>query len=291
MIIRPQSSGVLLSTKFEPGDAVTKNQLLFQLKNNDIDNQSQTRMEQLNTSKSQYERYFEQSQALPGSISEMDLLTAKSQYKQDLAAYKEVGDFENILAPKAGIITEADISPGDFVTEGQELAEIIDSSKLEIKYQLSSQYADLVQTGQKVYFYPEDNQQTDAAFMGTVNYISPEMDKETYSLVIRASLTQKQKPLRPNHFGKIVQVINEAYQAYAIPQALAHTDEKGFYFYRLLENPEHKALYKVAKYYFEPGEITRAGLIEIKTEVSPETLVLDTSNTNITPGEQVRLAE
>lgn len=299
MIIRPQSSGILLSIEFEPGEKVETNQLLFKLKNNDIDNQSQTRKEQLNTSKSQYERYFQQSQELPGSISEMDLLTAKSRYQQDLAAYKEVGDFENILAPKSGVITEADISPGDFVTEGQELAEIVDISKLEVRYQLSSQYADLVKVGQKIYFYPEDNQKTDTIFMGTVNYISPELDKETYNLILRADLPRAQKLLRPYHFGKIMQVINDTYQAYAISQGLVHTDEKGFYFYSLTSNQDNsdnsnnqpqEQLYTVTKYYFEPGEITRFGLVEIKTEIAANTFVLDASSNNVTNGEKVRLA-
>lgn len=287
MVIRPQSSGVLLSIEFKPGEKIKTNQLLFKLKNNDIDNQSQTLKEELNTSKSQYERYYQQNKELPGSISEMDLLAAKSKYQQDLTAYKEVGEFENIHAPVSGVITEADISPGDFVSEGQELAEIVDTSRLQVKYQLSSQYANLVKPGQKIYFYPEDNNQTDTIFMGTVKYISPELDKETYNLILRADLPRAQRLLRPNHFGKIMQVINDTHQAYAIPQGLARTDEKGFYFYSLEKQP--KNLYKITKQYFTPGEVTQFGWIEIKSEITPNTLLIDSYSSEITAGETVIL--
>lgn len=302
MVIRPQSSGVLLSVEFKPGEKINKGQLLFKLKSNDVDNQSQTLKEQLRTSKSQYERYFKQNQELPGSISEMDLLTAKSQYQQDLTAYKEVGDFENIHAPIAGVITEADISPGDFVTEGQELAEIIDADILQVKYQLSSQYADLTKLGQKIYFYPEDNNKKDSIYMGTVTYISPQLDQDTYDLVIRADIPRA-KNLRPNHFGKVTQVIDDTYSALAIPQGLVKTDEKGFYFYTVIhakqtnkkqeqDQPDQiKDLYKIKKQYFTPGQVSQFGLIEINSHINPDTLMIKSYSSEITPGETVRLAD
>ena len=304
MVIRPQSSGVLLSIEFSPGEKIKQNQLLFTLKNNDIDNQSIILNEQLRTSKSQYQRYEKQNKELPGSISEMDLLIAKSKYQQDLDAYKKAGEFENIHAPISGLITEAGISPGDFVSEGQELAEIVDASALQVKYQLSSQYTDQVKLGQTIYFYPEDNENKDSIYTGTVSYISPQLDQDTYNLVLRADV-QNQKNLRPNHFGKIMQVINNNYSALAVPQGLVKVDEKGFYFYSVIKNNQdqdqdqgntenqnkNSDLYKIKKQYFTPGQITRSGLIEVSAGMESNTLIINSYTSEITPGETVRLVD
>lgn len=279
IVIRSQDNALISEIEFQPGQAVKKGQLLFRLNVSDIGNQSQKLKAQMLQAKSGYHRLEQMNKTLPGSISEFDLLKAKSQYQQVLAAYKEVSTVENIRAAIDGTISDTHFAVGDFVNGGEILTKIVDPNSLQIKYQLPNQYANQVHLGQMIRFYPDGDS---TAYSGRVSYIAPQFDGNNYGLTLKADL-DKLSNLRPNHFGRIVQVLDPHYKTLAIPQGLVKTDAQGFYVYVLNKD-------KVNKCYFKAGEVSQAGLIQVLSGIKAQTLIINSNLAAISPGQAVQVA-
>ncbi len=179
-------------------------------------------------------------------------------------------------APINGVISDTPLSVGDFVEAGSKLAEIVAPDSLQVRYEIPSNYADKVKVGQKIYFYPDDSKKV---YHGEVSYVAPLLNQENYELTLRANLHDtSQLPL--NSFGKVVQVIKPHYKILAIPQNIVQTDEQGFYLYIVSGDT-------VQKRYFQPGEVTEKGLMQIRAGISPNTLIVISDLSQLNPGQRV----
>lgn len=278
MAIRAQENAEIIAIYFKPGQAVTKGQLLFKLKVSGIEEQQKKLKAQMLQTKSYYLRLQEEHQKLPGIVAEYDLLKARTQYQQDLASYQQLLRLENIRAPIDGMISDTNYSAGDTVATGTKLTQITDPGSLQVKYQLPSKYVKQARIGQTIRFYPDG---TEHVYKGTISYISPQFDSDSYGLTIRADL-EKFADLKPNHFGQVVQIINPNYKTLAIPQSLVHNDAQGFYVYIIQNN-------KVAKNYFMPGAINKEGLIQVLSGIKPNTPVINSDQSILSSGLTVQV--
>lgn len=278
MAVRAQDNAEITAIHFNPGQMVTKGQLLFELKVSDVAEQQKKLQAEMLQAKSYYLRLKKMRQKLPGLVAEYDLLKARTQYQQNSASYQQLLRLENVRAPIAGVVSDTNYSVGDIVATGTELTQITDPSSLQVKYQLPSRYVKQTRIGQVIRFYPDD---TGRVYRGKISYISPQFDSDSYGLTIRADL-EEFAGLKPNHFGQVEQIINSHYKILAIPQSLVHNDAQGFYVYVVQNN-------KVTENYFTPGAINKAGLIQVLSGIKANTPVINSDQSVISPGLTVQV--
>lgn len=84
-----------------------------------------------------------------------------------------------IQAPFSGILTEALVTEGSLVRNGQKLGEFIDDSVYEMEVALSKTYATLLKVGEKVTLNNLENTET---FSGTVSRVNGSIDPTTQTI-------------------------------------------------------------------------------------------------------------
>lgn len=276
--IAAQTSGIVTRITFIPGEQVKKGQLLFVLQSNDTGNQIQELKAVMLASKDTYDRSKSANKNFPGTIASETIEQEKLKYEQDLAAYNESQTAAHVISPINGIISDTNLAVGSSVNTGTVLAQVIDPQSLQIKYSLPSQYAGLIQNGQRVLFYPNDSSQS---YSGTVTYVSPLLNASDFTLTVRANLDHN-TPLKPYLFGKVAQIIDPHYRALVIPQNLAQTDARGFYVY-VVNNK------KVAKQYFTPAGVNKQGVIEVSAGLTDHTKIIVSDGASLSPGMAVEV--
>lgn len=276
--VTAQTSGIIASIEFQAGTKVAIGQTLFTLRTSDIGNQIEKLKAQMQSSKTIYDSYAKIEKELPGSVAKNKFIQAKQQYQQDLATYKEAKTIGIIKAPIAGVVSDTDVTLGSYVTQGQTLTTVVVPSSLLVEYQIPGHFSNDVKLGQAIQFHPNDASQS---YQGIVSYIAPSLNKSDYSLTLRANLDNAES-LKYSSFGKVEQVIDPNYKILAIPQSLAQTDSQGFFIYTVSKN-------KVVQQYFTPGQITKDGLIQIKSGLTENTPIISSDPSHLSAGETVQV--
>jgi len=102
-----------------------------------------------------------------------------------LSTYYNVKNLEerlvkySIIAPFDGILTEALVTKGALVRQGQQLGEFIDPSVYELEVSISKEYSDLLQKGEKVTLQDLEGRES---YTGTVSRINASIDQATQSI-------------------------------------------------------------------------------------------------------------
>jgi multidrug efflux pump subunit AcrA (membrane-fusion protein) len=97
----------------------------------------------------------------------------------------------NIRAPFSGILTEALVTEGSLIRNGQKLGEYIDPSVYEMEVALSKKYASLLKVGESVVLKNLDNTET---YAGMVSRVNGSIDATTQT--ITAYIEVKDKTLK-----------------------------------------------------------------------------------------------
>lgn len=121
-----QVSGTVLNVPVQIGDFVKKNQLIAQIDGTIYSSQYEQQLAQERLAKENYERINEVFQK--GSIAEIRMLEARSQYEQAQAAAKMT--YQNVrhaklYAPMDGYISDKMMDAGDLAQPGQPVVEIV----------------------------------------------------------------------------------------------------------------------------------------------------------------------
>jgi multidrug efflux pump subunit AcrA (membrane-fusion protein) len=162
---------------------------------------------------------------------------------------------------------------------GQALAHLIDPRSMQVEYQVPSQDGDKVKLNQHIKFFINDHSKP---YDGIVSYISPLYNNKNYNLVLRANISNVSS-LKPNLFGSVIEITDLHYKALAIPQLLVQADAQGFYVYTVDES-------RVTKNYIKTGSINKKGLIEIKSGIAPNALIISSNIEDLTVGQAVKVA-
>lgn len=276
--VTAQTSGTITAIAFTPGANVQKGQTLFTLQTSDVGNQIEKLKAQMQSSKITYDSYAKLEKKLPGSVAKNKFIQAKRQYQQDLATYQEATTIGIIKSPIDGIVSDTSVALGGYVTQGQTLATVVVPSSLQVEYQISGRFSNEVKLGQGIKFRPNDASQF---YEGAVSYVAPSLNQNDHSLTLRANLNDATS-LKYASFGQVEQIVDPNYKTLAISQSLVQTDSQGFFIYTVSNN-------KVAKQYFTPGQITKNGLIQIKSGLTENTPIISSDPSHLSSGETVKV--
>ncbi len=124
-----------------------------------------------------------------------------------------------VIAPRDGLIVKRDAAPGEMVGPTSSIFTIADASRMWLQLNLRLEEAQRVQIGQKIIFRPDGS---DDDSIGTVTWISTDVDTGTRTVQIRGELDNSGGQLRNETFGAGEIVLREEFQAIVVPDNAIH---------------------------------------------------------------------
>lgn len=160
----------------------------------------------------------------PGSEKEKFFLTGKNIY----TSYYNTKNLEviyskyQLTAPYDGILTEALVTPGSLVRNGQKLGEFINPGEYELELALSENLAANIEVGKEVIVYDTEN--PDDSWTGTVSRMNGKVDPTTQTIQLFVSL--KGEGLKEGMYLEAHINGKEKMNALEIPRNLLKDDSK-----------------------------------------------------------------
>jgi membrane fusion protein (multidrug efflux system) len=182
-----------------------------------------------------------------------------------------------LFAPFAGVLGLRQVSPGDYIKEGQDIVNLEDIGSLKLDFRVPETYLAEIKLDQEV------NIEVDAypgrTFSGKVYAIDPRIDEQTRTVLLRAQIPNTDLLLRPGMFARVNLVLEQRAAALLIPeQALVPKAEEQFV-YRIVEG---KALQSKVK----TGQ-RRNGKVEVLEGLSSGDTVVTAGQTKLHDGAPV----
>ncbi len=227
VLIRPEQSGQIRSILFEEGQHVEAGTVLFQLDTALYDAALAQSRARVNLSQQEYQRAQRLLQRKVGSENDRDAALAQLRVNQAEASLAQTRiDKMSIRAPFAGTTGLRQVSPGDYVSTGQDLVELIDTRSLKLDFRIPEIYLPAVAPGQPV------SVRVDAfpgrIFRGEIYALSPSSDARAHNLELRARISNSDGALRPGLFARIKLQGSTDDQALLVPEQAVLLQEGSF---------------------------------------------------------------
>lgn len=242
IVVRPEVGGRIERIHFEEGGRVSAGQALFTL-------DASVARAALNEAEANLEN-SRRANARAAELAESQLI-ARSDYDQTRAAFavdqarvasaRAALSKMTLRAPFSGRIGLREVSVGDFVSVGQDLAPLVRMDPIKVDFSVPEGALSRIATGQPIDVtvdaFPGET------FAGKVVAIAPVIDPNSRSVQLRAEIPNPDGRLRPGQFAKLVLDTSEgAAKGLLVPeQALMQEGETRFV-YTVVDGKAHKAV-------------------------------------------------
>ena len=108
--------------------------------------------------------------------------------------------YMDILAPITGTVTMRHVSPGDYVSEGESLMEVVDLNRLWVMFEAYETDLPWISEGDPVTFFLEAL--PGKQFQGEITYIDPVIDPNTRVARLRVEVSNTAGGLKPGMFAR-----------------------------------------------------------------------------------------
>ena len=241
IVIRPEIAGRIRQILFLEGQAVEKDALLMELDDSELQAELSQATAQLKVSRLTYER-----------LKPLDLEGKRYVTKQqldELAGTLQVAQANHVLystrlaktkvrAPFDGLLGIRRVSPGDFVTTGQDLVNLEDVRTLKIDFKVPETLLRHLALGQSLELttdaYPGET------FRGTVYVVDPRVDMTTRSVQLRARIPNVDQRLRPGMFAQVTLHLGQQERAMLIPEEAVIPTKDQTFVYRTQDGTAHR---------------------------------------------------
>lgn len=141
-----------------------------------------------------------------------------------------------VTAPIAGVVTRRNLTIGHMVgSDDTVLFEIVDTSTMRAEIEIPETELQRVRVGQEVAVTAEAL--PGAEFKGIIDYIAPEVSRETRTVKARATLANPTGALRANMFGRARIALGPAQETVLVPRmAVQRVDKVDLIFVKLAES-------------------------------------------------------
>lgn len=139
----------------------------------------------------------------------------------------------DVKAPFAGMVAERLVSPGEFVSVGQALVELVALDPIEVEFHLPEVDSSRVSAGNEVSVFvsPYPHQ----VFYATVTFVSPTIDPRSRTLRVKGAIANSDGRLRPGLFARVDLGVSERKQVPLIPEEAILQRSDGAVVFRLVE--------------------------------------------------------
>ena len=216
LTLRPEITGRIDKISFTEGKAVTKDTSLIHFDDAMYRAQVDEAKARVALSETEYRRVNKLFKN--GATSETARDSALAQMRINEAQLEQAKVTLNkmtLRAPFNGIVGLRQFSPGDYITAGSDILEIVDINSMKLDFRIPEVYLPQVAQGQQVSIslpaFPGE------LFKGEVSAISPMISEQGRNILVRAILPNADKTLRPGLFAK-VQLLVEQQEMIVIPE-------------------------------------------------------------------------
>lgn len=252
-LVSAETAGQIEKLLVREGDWVRDGQVLIQIKADDI-------KADLALAKSDYEAF--QKLEASGAVSKQALNQKESQYKRLLANL----DNRVIRSNFAGTVGEIYVDPGDFLKTGDQIMFLVKNYPLRVSYSVPEKLIPYVKLGQSVDV--ELDSYPGKTFAANVDFVSPRVNPETRSLLLRAKLqSSANRYLKANQFVQVKHGIKNIPNALMVREESVYLDQ-GQQFLYVAAPIEQKGDYEV-----QPAQLYQAELRKVITGIRQKGLV------------------
>ena len=216
VMVKAESEGRVTGIFFEEGDKVAAGKLLVKLDDTKIKttmNQLQARLSQLEIERANSERTLERKKPLVNAdlISKQDFddLETKisieretiKEVKAQLAHNQELLNDTEIVTPFSGTTSERHVSIGDFLRVGDPIVRVVQLNPLEVSFRVDESYKSRLYPGQPLTV--KVSAFADKDFHGEVYFVSPDIDIDTRSFLVKSRIANDENLLNPGMFAEV----------------------------------------------------------------------------------------
>ena len=222
LILRPEITGRIEKIAFTEGNLVQKGTTLVEFDAAMYTAQVNEAKARVALSKSEYQRVNKLFKSAAISETARDSALAQMQINEAQLEQARVSLQKMTLrAPFTGIVGLRQFSPGDYVTAGADMLEVVDIDSMKLDFRVPEVYLPKIAQGQTLSInltaFPGEK------FEGKVTAISPQISEQGRNILIRATLP-------PGLFAK-VQLLIKQEDLIVIPEEALIPQGKGFLVY------------------------------------------------------------
>jgi membrane fusion protein (multidrug efflux system) len=226
--LRPEVAGRITDILFTEGQPIQKGAPLIQLDNRIYAAELKQAEANLRLAQLDFERFRKLSNTGAATKQRYDQAAANlsvMQANQQLA--KTRLDYTTIRAPFDGVVGLRNVSPGEYVNVGQELANFISYNPMKVDFTIPETQASQVAVGQTL------DVVLDAipgqTFKGEVFALEPQLDVNGRAVALRATIPNADYLLKPGYFARVSLQVSQKDRALMIPeQAVVPQGDKKF---------------------------------------------------------------
>ncbi|MEQ8268934.1 MAG: efflux RND transporter periplasmic adaptor subunit [Parvibaculum sp.] len=223
--IRPEITGIVTSIDFKDGQRVNEGDLIITLNDEDLKARLMQAEARLTLTRANYQRAEQLVKQGSGTARARDeALNDFKSAEAEVAAAKTALDKATITAPFPGIVGLRQVSLGQYLTAGQDIATLADVDNLRIDFRVSEVFLTAIQKGQQVSVVFDAL--PDATYKGVISAIDPVVSIDGRAISVRALLSNEDGKLRPGLFGR-VQIVTETRNSILLPEASIVTSPTG----------------------------------------------------------------
>jgi RND family efflux transporter MFP subunit len=164
-----------------------------------------------------------------GAIAETQYDAAETEYEVAKANFESARRLVELTTPIAGTVTSIDVSPGDFVTIGQQVATVATVDKLRMKLGVTGDEIGYFDVGDRVRIAAENESDTEAS--GRVIKVARSADPETRSFLVELEIDNSARLLMPGMFARAQIVVETFDDIIAVPRdVILDRNDKYFVF-------------------------------------------------------------
>ncbi len=250
IMIRPEIDGRIAAIHFREGQPVAAGAPLVTLDASEIEAQLQAVAAELALNRSRLARAEELRRQ--NFISAQALDDARATLDQSLARDAELRARLSktvIRAPFDGVAGLRHVSPGAFVSKGQDIARFEGIGTLKVDFRVPETVLARLKPGQPVTVsvdaYPGE------PFQGAIYAIEPAVDEASRTLLLRARVPNPGVRLKPGMFARVTLVLGVRENAVVVPEAAIVPRGQAFFVYKVIDNTA--SLARVTLGQREPG--------------------------------------
>jgi membrane fusion protein, multidrug efflux system len=279
VMLRSEIPGRVVKINFREGQPVAAGQVLIELD----DSVQRAELDQARAAHVLAARNHERAVELHGRnlISQADRDSARANLDvaaANLALAEARAAKTRIAAPFAATAGLRQISPGDYVREGQDLVNLEDLSSIKLDFRLSESTLPALAPGQKLRIQVDAWPGQD--FTGSIYAIDPRAADQTRSIGVRAHLPNSDGRLRPGPFARVLLAIANKPQALMVPEQAVFPQGEQLFVYVIEDG---KAVQKAVTV----GQRVN-GAAEIVTGIEDGATVITAGHQKIGPGAPVK---
>ncbi|MCV6612596.1 MAG: efflux RND transporter periplasmic adaptor subunit [Amphritea sp.] len=275
IILRPEQSGRIEQILFREGSQVSSGEKLLVLESSLYQAELEQSKARVNLSRIAYKRAASLVKKRVGSQQDLDSSLAQLKVDQAQQALAQTRlDKMTIRAPFSGTVGLRMVSPGDYVTAGQDLVELTDSATMKLEFHVPENQLTKLHIGQSVKL--DIDALRGEEFTGEIYAIAPSVDARSHNITVRARVENRDDLLRPGLFARIRIITGQNNAAVMVPEEAIIPQNNSFFVMKVVDG-------KVAMAPVELG-IRRNGEVNILAGLNADEVIITAGQIKLFPG-------